>query len=141
MAFHGMANVLRDDQICMQGSFQTTGSQISLISSEPDLLKDIHFFTSYNPDISIYKPFHFPTLELSDKESVSKFISMNEKSKPLWSMYHKMNRRERKALRETLIMKEKEIVNNTLMSELQEESSQNNLFERYIDQEIQIVKS
>ena len=124
----------------MQGSFQTTGSQISLISSEPGLSKNIHFFTSYNPNISIYKPFIFPAMELCDKEGISNLISMNGKSKPLWSIYHKMNRRDRKALRETLMTKEKEFVTNMLMSEFQE-SAQDNLFEKCIDQEIQIIQS
>ena len=140
-AFNGMVNVLRDDTICMQGSFQTTGSQISLLSSEQNLLKDIHFFTSYNPSISIYKPFVFPTSTNSDKESISKLLEMNEKSKGLWSFYHKMNRRDKKSIKETLIEKETEIANFILSFQLSEESLKNrNLYEEYLDQESQIVK-
>ena len=140
-AFDGMVNVLRDDTICMQGSFQTTGSQISLLSSEQNLLRDIHFFTSYNPSISIYKPFVFPTTTSSDKESISKLLEMNEKSKGLWSLYHKLNRRDKKSIKETLIKKETEIVNSIFNLPLNEESLKNrNLYEEYLDQESQIVK-
>ena len=79
-AFDAMVTVLRDDTICMQGSFQTTGSQISILSSEQNLLKDIHFFTCYNPSISIYKPFVFPTTTSSDKESISKLLEMRNQN-------------------------------------------------------------
>ena len=141
MAFHGMANVLRDGQICMQGSFQTTGSQISLLPSDQNLSNDIHFFSSYNPSISIYKPFIFPVKELSN-DDIQKLKSMNEKPKPLWQMFHKMNRRDKKALRETLIEKEREIVSDVLKSEsVKELSKYRNLFNEHLDQEMLLIQS
>jgi hypothetical protein len=158
-AFNGMANVLRDDVICMQGGFQTTGSQISIISSseikksvtesgpeskiQKSCHKDVHFFTSYNPDISIYKPFIFPTIEQRDKECcIQNLQKVNEKTKTLWSMYHTMNRRDRKSVKDRLIAKEKEFICNIerIKSDMESMEGQN-IFEECIDQEIRIIQS
>ena len=146
LAFNGMANVLRDDVICMQGGFQTTGSQISIISSREirkACEKDVHFFTSYNPDIAIYKPFIFPTLEQRDKEcSIQRLQKMNAKTKPLWSMYHTMSRRDRKSMKDRLLAKEKEFISNIVQIQSNVQSTEGkNIFEECIDQEISIIQT
>ena len=117
------------------------GSQISLLTSDRNISKDFHFFSSYNPSISIYKPFVFPVIELSD-DDIQKLKIMNEKSKPLWQMFHKMNRRDKKALRETLIEKENEVVSDVLKLKCVEESTKyKNLFDEHLDQEMLLIQS
>ena len=79
-------------------------------------------------------------MENFDQEAISTFSTMNEKSKPLWSRYHKLNRRDKKALKETLDAKEKEIINYLINERLDYKSLKNdNLYEKYLDEEMQIV--
>ena len=83
---------MRDEEICMTGGFQTTGSQISVLS--PDFCSsgssnDMHFFTSYNPNISIYKPFVFIKDELDevDKSKERAANNLSTKTKSLWEIH------------------------------------------------------
>ena len=148
-SFNGMVNVLRNEEICMQGEFQTTGSQISVLSSthtnpSNENQNNVHFFSSYNPDISIYKPFRFPFTEQKfGKESfMASFMTLNKKTHALWSKYHKMRRRDRKSVKEQLLEKEKEFLSvaEKSLSNVQLKVESKNIFEECIDQEIAVIQ-
>ena len=142
IAFLGMANILRNDEICMQGGFQTTGSQISVIPSQiqtSEMMSDVHFFTSYNPYSSIYKPFIFPFREqfVKNQES-SNLADLGMKTRSLWSQYHRMTRRDKKSIRKNLLAKEKDFLLLINRSSLNLESSKN-IFETCLDEESDII--
>ena len=142
IAFSGMANILRNDEICMQGGFQTTGSQISVMTSQvqnSEMMNDVHFFTNYNPYSSIYKPFIFPSHEQFFKNQDSwKLTNLGMKTKSLWSQYHRMTRRDRKSIRKNLLAKEKDFLHLINRSSLNLGSSKN-IFETCLDEESAIV--
>ena len=142
VAFSGMANILRNDEICMQGGFQTTGSQISVIPSQiqtSEMMSDVHFFTSYNPYSSIYKPFIFPFREqfVKNQES-SNLADLGMKTRSLWSQYHRMTRRDKKSIRKKLLAKEKDFLLLINRSSLNLESSKN-IFETCLDEESAMI--
>lgn len=59
-----MMDFLREHEvgICMHGSFESTGSQVSELDEAPN--KSIHWFTgSTTPCLSIFKPYNFPADE------------------------------------------------------------------------------
>ena len=143
-AFDGMSQILRDTEICMHGGFQTTGSQISILSSVDSSKNNIHLFTSYNPDISVYKPFLFSSNESEDKHCDSKTPSnhMSEKTKCLWVKHHAMNRRNRTTIRDRLLGKEKQFLDEIEGSiQHDQQFGGKNCFEEYVDKEMNILES
>ena len=72
-----MMNILRSHSgsICMHGSFRTTASQVSQLSSSPNDL--VHWFTgSPHPCVSLFKPFTFS----SENDQMSDFWHLREKN-------------------------------------------------------------
>mmetsp|Transcript_46052 Transcript_46052/g.92401 ORF Transcript_46052/g.92401 Transcript_46052/m.92401 type:complete len:342 (-) Transcript_46052:85-1110(-) len=102
--FSEMATILRDKRsgICMTGGFQSTGSQISLLS-QPEGAGDLHWFTTNSdPSVGCYKPFAFgPGGAVGATDAAPP-------TKELWETYNKAGRKVG-ALQEKLRAREAEL--------------------------------
>ncbi|XP_007494459.1 secernin-3 isoform X2 [Monodelphis domestica] len=162
ITFETMMEILRDKEsgINMKGAFQTTGSMVSILPSDPSL-PCIHFFTGTpHPERSVFKPFIFapnlthlletisPTFGLEDPvKKHPRFQSKCDRRHPLYQRHDQaieiMNADEekgRKMLEEMRIL-EKEILKEmelVLQNKCLDENRTIDLFSQCVKNEMKI---
>eukprot|EP00960_Hanusia_phi_P060269 764454-Hanusia_phi.AAC.1 len=122
------AKMLRDVKsgICMQGGFESVGSQISVLRAGGG--RDVHWFTaSPDPTTSGYKPFSFKGVR---EEEVD-----NDAARRLWLLHKELTSSGKKKVAKVLREKEE-----TLLLSMGEGGASPELFDRCMQEEVEIVK-